>query len=248
MPLKAQGSRQKTRVWNELTPARHSGRLMAGVRSIVTWGWCLLPGVFSLAVPGTASADLVRLTNGRVISVESWQLKGDAVVFVLRDGGQMEAPQSLIAEVLPDEYLRAKPEPLPASTVKPIAEASADQLHAMIDEVAMRYGVDVKLAQAVVKVESNYQPHAVSPKGAKGLMQLMPSVAQQYAVSNPFDPAENLDAGLRHLRGLLDRFQNDVRSALAAYNAGLFAVAKYGGIPPYRETQDYVARIMSLAR
>jgi soluble lytic murein transglycosylase-like protein len=79
-------------------------------------------------------------------------------------------------------------------------------------------------------------------------MQLMPSVAEQYAVSDPFDPAENLDAGLRHLRGLLDRFKNDVRTALAAYNAGLFAVAKYGGIPPYRETQEYVARIMTLAR
>jgi soluble lytic murein transglycosylase-like protein len=199
-------------------------------------------------IPGTASADLVRLTNGRVISVESWQLKGDTAVLVFRDGGQMEAPQSLIAEVLPDEYLHAKPQPLPASLATPLAAASPDELHALVDEMAKRYGVDVKLAQAVVKVESNYQPHAVSPAGAKGLMQLMPSVAQQYAVSNPFDPAENLDAGLRHLRGLLDRFKNDVRTALAAYNAGLFAVAKYGGIPPYRETQDYVARIMTLAR
>ncbi len=209
---------------------------------------CLLPWALLATVPATASADLVHLTNGRVISVESWQLKGDTAVFVLRDGGQMEAPQSLIAEVLPDEYLHAKPQPLPASLTTPASMTTEDGLHAMIDEIAMRYGVDVKLAQAVVKVESNYQPNAVSPKGAKGLMQLMPSVAQQYAVADPFDPAENLDAGLRHLRGLLDRFKNDVGAALAAYNAGLLAVARYGGIPPYRETQDYVARIMTLAR
>jgi soluble lytic murein transglycosylase-like protein len=215
------------------------------------WGiFCLLPLAFCLGVARPASADLVHLTNGRVISVESWQLKGDTAVLVLRDGGQMEAPQSMIAEVLPDEYFHAKPQPLPlpASLARPVTPAAPDALHAMIDEVATRYGVDVKLAQAVVKVESNYQPHAISPKGAKGLMQLMPSVAEQYAVSDPFDPAENLDAGLRHLRGLLDRFKNDVRTALAAYNAGLFAVAKYGGVPPYRETQDYVARIMTLAR
>ena len=197
-----------------------------------------------LAIPAIASADLVHLTNGRVISVESWQLKGEIAVLVLRDGGQMEAPESLIAEVLPDEYLHVKPSPLPAS----LRLTGSEGLHAMIDEVATRYGIDVKLAQAVVKVESNYEPRAVSPKGAQGLMQLMPSVAQQYAVSDPFDPAENLDAGLRHLRGLLDRFKNDVGTALAAYNAGLFAVVKYGGIPPYRETQDYVTRILKLSR
>jgi soluble lytic murein transglycosylase-like protein len=207
--------------------------------------FCLLPFGCCLAFPAIARADLVHLTNGKVISVESWQLKGETVVLVLRDGGQMEAPEALIAEVLPDEYPHTKPVTLSASLTKP---ARPDELHAMIDEVATRYGIDVKLAQAVVKVESNYQPHAVSAKGAQGLMQLMPSVAQQYAVNDPFDPAENLDAGLRHLRGLLDRFKNDVGTALAAYNAGLFAVAKYGGIPPYRETQDYVTRILKLAR
>jgi soluble lytic murein transglycosylase-like protein len=80
-----------------------------------------------------------------------------------------------------------------------------------------------------------------------GLMQLMPATAKQYDV-DAYNPEENLDAGMRHLRGLLDRFRNDVRLALAAYNAGVFAVTKYGGVPPYRETQDYVRRIMALAR
>jgi hypothetical protein len=178
---------------------------------------CLLPWALLALVPATASADLVHLKNGRVISVESWQLKGDIAVLVFRDGGQMEAPQSEIAEVLPDEYHRQTPG-IAGSLVRPVVN-DPDGLHAMISAFASRYGVDVKLAQAVVRVESNYEPHAVSPKGAKGLMQLMPSVAEQYAVTDPFDPAENLDAGMRHLRGLLDRFRT-TSGRPAAYNAG----------------------------
>ena len=106
----------------------------------------------------------------------------------------------------------------------------------------------VALARAVVQVESNYQVDAVSPKGAMGLMQLMPSTAKQYAVDDPFDPSQNIAAGLQHLKNLLDRFDNKTSSALAAYNAGEGAVVRYGGIPPYRETQDYVRRIMALAK
>ena len=202
-----------------------------------------------LALPGVARADIVRLKNGRVLSVESWEIKGDTVVLVFREGGRVEAPQSSIDEVLPDEYPRVKPlppQPLVVEVVPP--PAPVGDIPALVNTLAQRYGVDPKLAHAVVRVESNYQPRALSPKGAKGLMQLMPAVAQQYAVDDPFDAAENLEAGLRHLRGLLDRYRNDVRTALAAYNAGVFAVTKYGGVPPYRETQDYVRRIMALAR
>jgi hypothetical protein len=200
-----------------------------------------------LALPGVARADLIRLKSGRVISVESWQIKGDTIVMVFRDGGgELEAPQSIVDEVLPDEYPRLKPAPPQPLVVE--APPAMDDIPTMIDVLAERYGVDPKLAHAVVRVESNYKPRAVSPKGAKGLMQLMPATAQQYGVEDSFDPEENLEAGLRHLRGLLDRYRNDVRTALAAYNAGVYAVAKYGGIPPYRETQDYVRRIMALAR
>jgi soluble lytic murein transglycosylase-like protein len=200
-----------------------------------------------LAAPSVARADLVHLKSGRVLSVESWELKGDIAILVLRDGGRMEAPEALIAEVFPDEYLRPKRPPPAAAALAP-ADITLDGLHALVAETAGRYGVDVKLAQAVVKVESDYVPGAVSRKGAKGLMQLMPSVADAYAVADAFDPAQNLDAGVRHLRGLLDRFKNDVTLALAAYNAGLFAVAKYGGVPPFPETQQYVRRILTLAR
>jgi hypothetical protein len=206
----------------------------------------LLALSLALLVPAAARADLVHLKNGRVLSVESWELKGDVAVLVFRDGGRMEAPQSMIEDVLPDEYPRIKAVPQALTDLSPMTPATPIQT--MVDMAASRYGVDPKLARAVVRVESNYSPRALSPKGAQGLMQLMPSVARQYGVADAFDPEANLDAGMRHLRGLLDRFKNNVSFALAAYNAGLFAVTKYGGIPPYRETQDYVSRIMALAR
>jgi soluble lytic murein transglycosylase-like protein len=206
--------------------------------------WLIAASV-CLALPAPAAADLVHLKNGRVLSVESWELKDDQAILVFRDGGRMQAPQSMIEEVLPDEYPRVKAGA--PSVALGVAPAGSD-IQVLVETAAARYGIDVKLAQALVRVESNYYPRAVSPKGAKGLMQLMPSIAQQYAVSDVFNPAENLDAGMRHLRGLLDRFKDNVSFALAAYNAGLFAVTKYGGVPPYRETQDYVRRILALAR
>jgi soluble lytic murein transglycosylase-like protein len=220
---------------------------MTRASSFRTFAFCLLPFALALIFARPASADLVHLTNGRVVSVDSWELRGDTAVLKLRDGGEMEAPASQVAEVLPDEYVRIKPraEGAPAAAVAPLP---ADDLHAMVSALATRYHVDVKLANAVVTVESDFKPHAVSPKGAKGLMQLMPSVAELYSVSDPFNPVENVEAGLRHLRGLLDRFHDDVATALAAYNAGVFAVAKYGGIPPYPETQSYVRRILALAK
>ena len=222
-----------------MTHFRGAGRAVRGARGAIV-------ALVLLAMPSIAAADLVYLKNGRVLSVESWTIQGDIAVLVFREGGQMQAPQSAIEQVLPDEYPRLKPEPVAAA--RPAAPALAGDLSSLVNATAARYGVDGRLAQAVVRIESNFQPRAVSPKGAMGLMQLMPAVAEQYAVADPFDPAENLDAGLRHLRGLLDRFGNDVQLALAAYNAGLYAVTKYGGIPPYRETQNYVRKILALAK
>jgi len=117
---------------------------------------------------------------------------------------------------------------------------------AAIDAAAARHHVDPSLVRSVVKVESNFNPNAVSRKGAMGLMQLMPSTARSLNVSNPFDPAQNVDAGVRHLRKLLDSYGGDVRLSLAAYNAGSGAVARSAGVPHYRETQDYVRRITTL--
>jgi hypothetical protein len=117
---------------------------------------------------------------------------------------------------------------------------------AEIRDAAARYGVPEQLIAAVIRVESAFNPRAVSPKGARGLMQLMPATASLLGVRDSFNPQENIDGGVRHLRGLIERFGNDLQLALAAYNAGEQAVLNHGGIPPYRETQDYVARILRL--
>ena len=103
------------------------------------------------------------------------------------------------------------------------------------------------MVQALIQVESNYQPRARSSKGAMGLMQLMPSVAREYKVRNAYDPASNIDAGVRKLKSLIDGMKGDLKLALAAYNAGEAAVSKFGGVPPYRETQNYVSRILAIA-
>jgi len=108
-----------------------------------------------------------------------------------------------------------------------------------------RYGVNASLIKAVIHAESGYNPNAVSHKGASGLMQLMPGTAKSLKVSNSFDPKDNVEGGVKYLRFLLDTFRGDVSLALAAYNAGLSKVAKYGGIPPYAETRNYVNRVLS---
>src|SRR3989442_3714395 len=113
-----------------------------------------------------------------------------------------------------------------------------------IKDASGRYGVPERLVQAVIRVESAFNPRAVSIKGAQGLMQLMPETASLLGVRNSFDPQQNIDGGVRHLRGLIDRFGNDLPMALAAYNAGEKAVVTYRGIPPFAATRDYVTRVL----
>ncbi len=117
----------------------------------------------------------------------------------------------------------------------------------LIREASVRYRLDPVLVRAVMQAESAFDPFAVSRAGALGLMQLMPDVATEYGVDDPFDPRENIMAGARHLRQLIDMQEGDMALALASYNAGPGTVAKYGGtVPPYPETQDYVTRITRL--
>jgi hypothetical protein len=136
--------------------------------------------------------------------------------------------------------------PAPGTTRKDALAAlgfSPAAIDALARRLATQYAVDPLLVQAVIQAESGYDPFAVSPKGAEGLMQLMPATARGLAVRNSFHPEQNIEAGVRHLKDLLSRFGGRIPEALAAYNAGAGAVLKYGGVPPYRETEGYVAKI-----
>jgi len=128
--------------------------------------------------------------------------------------------------------------------IDPGAVFDRDALRGLASRIARKHAVDERLVLAVIEVESRYDAFAVSPRGAMGLMQLMPQTAARFAVGNLFNPVENVDGGVRYLKELLERYSGQVRLALAAYNAGEKAVDQFKGIPPFRETQQYVGRVL----
>jgi soluble lytic murein transglycosylase-like protein len=155
------------------------------------------------------------------------------------EGGNHPPPDSFLPFFtdLPVDAFRSEPTFLEE-------ESSSDPFHEFIVEAANRYRLDPALIKAVIKAESGYDPHAVSGKGAQGLMQLMPSTARALGLEDMLDPEGNIDAGSKHLRHLLDRFQGDIRLSVAAYNAGLSRVRRYNDIPPIRETRNYVEKVL----
>lgn len=196
-----------------------------------------------------ASAELVFFSTGRSMSVAGHRFEGDSIVLALRGGGEMMLDRRLIAQIAPDEVPYPEPAieawgPPRGSRAGRADEVSDSRYDAIINKVSAQHGVDAQLVKAVIQVESAYRHRARSPKGAIGLMQLMPRTANHYGVRNPYDPHANIEAGTRHLGSLLQQF--DLPLALAAYNAGGAAVRRFSGIPPYPETRAYVARVLSL--
>jgi hypothetical protein len=215
------------------------------------WGLILCTVVLSITAAAPARAELVFFQSGRAMSVRAIRSDGEQIVLQLRSGGDIHCDRSLIVKVEPDEVeypeevLQALPfartivlEPPPPPTIP-------EQFRELVTQTAARHGVDARVVNALIQVESAYHSRAVSPKGARGLMQLMPATGRQYGALDLFDPKVNLDAGVQHLKRLLARYY-DLPKALAAYNAGEAAVDRFGGIPPFRETQDYVTRILRL--
>jgi soluble lytic murein transglycosylase-like protein len=173
------------------------------------------------------------------LSVRSHRVDGNLLVLSLRAGGEITCDRAVIARIEPDEI----PYPEPETSAAPGQSQSAPY-DEMIEKAAAQHGVPPRLVKAVIQVESGYQERARSRKGAMGLMQLMPETARMYDVADPYEPRSNIEAGVKHLKLLLDRFQLPL--ALAAYNAGEAAVRRFGGLPPYPETRSYVSRVMGL--
>lgn len=180
-----------------------------------------------------ARADYAVLRSGIRLHITGYETIGDRVRLTIQ-GGSVELPSSEISSIEPEDVFPSRP------MVAPLPDGPYAQL---IRTAAEKHGIDENLIHRIILVESNFNPKAVSRKSALGLMQLLPKTAAQYSVTNVFDPAQNIDGGTRYIKDLLARYHGDLTLALAAYNAGPQMVQRYGGIPPFPETQKYVHRI-----
>ncbi|HVI07586.1 MAG TPA: lytic transglycosylase domain-containing protein [Candidatus Binatia bacterium] len=203
--------------------------------------------LLSLAVPCLAAENAI-LRNGFSIRHERRQIVGD-VTRLFVDGGNSSFVDIPTAEIdhfepVPEEHTaQAKPEQATPTAADASIKRPVD-LNELINSASDTYKLDPDLVNSVIRAESGFNVHAVSPKGAQGLMQLMPQTASELGVQNAFDPQANVDGGARYLRELLEKYDFDLIKALAAYNAGPQRVEQYGGVPPYYETKAYVARIV----
>jgi Transglycosylase SLT domain len=179
-----------------------------------------------------ARADYAVLKSGARLHITGYETVGDHVVLTVQ-GGSVEITTDQLVSVEPEDQFA------PAAAKTDSNAPFADLIHA----ASQKHGVDEHLIAHVIAVESNFNPKAVSRKQAQGLMQLLPTTAAKYSVANVFDPAQNIDGGTRYLKALLEKYSGDVKLALAAYNAGPDMVARYGGVPPFPETQKYVRAI-----
>ena len=187
----------------------------------------------AVALAPVARADYAVLRSGARLHITGYERDGEQVRLTVEGGTVNVAAADLLA-VEPEEHFVEVPT-IPVTTPGPFG--------GLIHAAAKKHGVDEGLITQVIAVESNFNPRAVSRKRAQGLMQLLPKTAARYSVANIFDPAQNIDAGTHYLKDLLARYRGNLPLALAAYNAGPDMVERYGGIPPFPETQKYVRQI-----
>lgn len=199
----------------------------------------LLPCLLALANDRVFAADLAHLQNGFAIRHEHRQVVGEITRLFLEagNGSYIDVPTAEISGFERDLSLPIVPPPARHFATPP-------DLKDVVNSVSATYHLDPDLVNSVIHAESNFNPHAVSNKGAQGLMQLMPGTAGKLGVTNLFDAQANVGGGTRYLRELLERYDFDLVKALAAYNAGPMRVEQYRGVPPYRETRAYVAKIV----
>ena len=190
---------------------------------------------------------LIRIASLAVI-VLGLSAPAHAQIYSWRDANGHTVLSNIQPGTTPPRTSYAVPKAEGIRTTRAVAATRASVYDTLISEHSKSHGVRADLVRAVMQVESGFNPYARSPKGAMGLMQLMPATAKQYGVKNAFNPGENIRAGVAYLRELLDRYENKEELALAAYNAGPGAVDKHGQtVPPYRETQSYVAQISKMS-
>jgi soluble lytic murein transglycosylase-like protein len=192
----------------------------------------MLPFAIALFAAPAIRAEYVVLRSGQRLTVTGYQLVDDKYRLQM-SGGSVEVPAEEVVSIEPEEVF--KPAPVQPAVQPPYRE--------LVEAAAARYSVDANLIASVIAVESNFDPKARSRKNARGLMQLLPETAAKLGVRNVEDPQENIDAGTRYLRDLLQKYNNDLVLALAAYNAGPERVQQYGRVPPYAETISYVRRV-----
>jgi soluble lytic murein transglycosylase-like protein len=200
-------------------------------------------GLLLLTAGAASAGEYALLSNGARMHVDRHEIDG-ARVRLYNSTGYIEMPANTVTGFEVEDPTPAEPAPAPEPVVAPAPATVPAVLSPteLADAAADKYGLPRSLVRSVMAAESGFQPGVVSPKGAIGLMQLMPQTAQELGV-DPHDPAQNVDAGVRYLRDLLNRYEGGLWRALAAYNAGPGAVDKYGRVPPYRETIDYINRI-----
>jgi soluble lytic murein transglycosylase-like protein len=210
---------------------------------------------FFAALP--ASASIALFTDGRAMKISAYKLVDEtAIQLSFKNGGAITMPLTRIERIVDDEVIEVEKAPEVTKMIEegvfpkqswcydagrgPIFRSKFDKL---IVDAAKRFDVDAALVSAVIKAESDFNPREISNKGARGLMQLMPATAERFGVLNSFDAKANINGGVRYLRWLLDTFEGNADLAVAAYNAGEGNIAKYNGVPPFRETINYINRI-----